>query len=137
MANTRILYHGTDALVAGALVAGDILENSGLVFSATNRLYAAEYGETVLEVEVTFERLFDTREEEAAALWDAYVEENGGYTGPNCSREGYADDGLPFWENNEAVWGVARANGYDAILTSEGNERIGVGVTPAQTRKLA
>lgn len=130
-----VMYHGTRSESDfDSFTPGDTLDSTGLVYITDSEGYAAEYGHTI-EVATNARRPFDvTQSEEARKLWDDYVAENGGYTGNNSDREGYADDGHPFWENNDAVAALAFAHGYDSIVTSEGDGRRGVGCKSRMVR---
>jgi hypothetical protein len=134
-------YHGSGAEKFSEFRPGDRLDSTGLIWLAKNRYYASEYGITYI-VYADIGRCFDTRSDaEAKRIYDEYIQgaENADY-GISCggagSPEGYANDGLPYWENNDAVWELAKAHGYDSIATSEGRGREGIGVRPNTISKF-
>lgn len=127
------LWHGASSAEIDALAPGNRMDDTDLVW-AGSKSYAAQYG-TPIRVNVEFDYIFDTSaDEDAYQLWADYVAENGGADGGSDCQPGFANDGLPHWENNDAVWAIAQANGYDAIRTSESAGRDGYGVRAANVR---
>jgi hypothetical protein len=128
------MFHGSNSKTISHFIPGNRGDSTDLIWSG-KKSYAAQYGPHVHQVEVSYSKPFDVKKDkEAKKIWDQWIEEEGAYS-DGQSDEGYADDGHIFFENNDAAWALARQHGYDALVSSEGKGRAGIGVPAKQVKK--
>lgn len=121
------LYHG-GTFNCGDFIPKNRIDRTNLMFGSFDADYASEYGAVKeIEIDLSNEEMFNPRENaDHKKIWDEYVEQYG------AVDDGYANDGFAHYENNEALLKIAKSNGFIAIVSSEGNGKIGVGFPPSR-----
>ncbi len=161
--NVMVFYHGTPGEAFEEFDLSKSTRNrweSGeIYFFALEKEIAENYAEgngSIIKVNLKANKIFDTvKNKEDKEIYDRLVMErleNGDdvYT-QGQAEEGYADEqsfgypdnwvseyenSYPYFENNDWLVDKIKALGYDAVITSEGNAKIGIAVLGKEQIKI-
>lgn len=151
------LFHGSDRRFGAFDLGYSSLETGhDAIWLTPSPKYASQYGK-VKEYRLKGKNVFDTLGNlEHRRIYDKWVQDRINHgemvDSKRGAKEGYADDyetltpdysltykqlsgktpsegeGYPYWTNGDWLVKKAKENGFDAVITSDGNGEVGIGV---------